>query len=116
MIRYVHFSEYLCHCVQEVDILQQVGSILNGNKADAIICVAGGWAGGNAAHKDFVKNSNLMWTQSVWSSVIAASIAAHHLKEGGFLSLTGAKAALGETPGDKSNSMLTNQRFNSFIQ
>lgn len=68
-------------------------------KVDGIICVAGGWAGGNAAHKDFVKNSDLMWKQSVWSSVIAASIAAEYLKEGGFLSLTGAKPALGETPG-----------------
>ncbi|CAL7938541.1 unnamed protein product [Xylocopa violacea] len=84
---------------QEIDILQQVTNILKGDKLDGIICVAGGWSGGNAAHKDFVKNSELMWKQSVWSSVIAASIAAHHLKEGGFLSLTGAKAALGETPG-----------------
>ena len=40
-----------------------------------------------------------MWKQSVWSSVIAAKIASHHLREGGFLSLTGAKAALEETPG-----------------
>ncbi|XP_076678079.1 dihydropteridine reductase isoform X2 [Andrena cerasifolii] len=84
---------------QEVDILKQVTSILNGDKLDGVICVAGGWAGGNAAHKDFVKNSELMWKQSVWSSVIAGSIAAHHLKEGGFLSLTGAKPALTETPG-----------------
>lgn len=87
------------HVTQEVDILKQVTSILNGDKVDGVICVAGGWAGGNAAHKDFVKNSELMWKQSVWSSVIAGSIAAHHLKEGGFLSLTGAKPALAETPG-----------------
>ena len=79
--------------------MSQVSKILNGKKVDGIICVAGGWAGGNAAHKDFVKNSDLMWKQSVWSSVIAASIASQHLKEGGFLSLTGAKAALEGTPG-----------------
>lgn len=84
---------------QEVDILQQVKDTLNGEKVDGVICVAGGWAGGNALSKDFVKNSDLMWTQSVWSSVIASSIAAHHLKEGGFLSLTGASAALAGTPG-----------------
>ncbi|XP_003708627.3 dihydropteridine reductase isoform X1 [Megachile rotundata] len=84
---------------QGVDILQEVTNILKGNKVDAIICVAGGWAGGNASHKDFIKNSDLMWKQSVWSSIIASNIAAHHLKEGGFLSLTGAKAALAETPG-----------------
>lgn len=35
-----------------------------------------------------------MWKQSVWSSIIASSIAAKHLKEGGLLSLTGAKPAL----------------------
>ncbi|XP_076242310.1 dihydropteridine reductase isoform X2 [Calliopsis andreniformis] len=84
---------------QEVDILKQISNILNEDKLDGVICVAGGWAGGNAAHKDFIKNSDLMWKQSVWSSAIAATIAAHHLKEGGFLSLTGAKAALAETPG-----------------
>lgn len=40
-----------------------------------------------------------MWRQSVWSSLISASIAAQHLKEGGVLTLTGAKAALEGTPG-----------------
>lgn len=85
---------------QQEDILAQVTKILNGNKVDGIICVAGGWAGGNAASKDFTKNSDLMWKQSVWSSVIAASIASQHLKEGGFLTLTGAKAALEGTPGN----------------
>lgn len=48
---------------------------------------------------EFVKNSDLMWRQSVWSSVIAASVAAQHLKEGGLVSLPGAKPALGPTPG-----------------
>ncbi|KRT79821.1 dehydrogenase [Oryctes borbonicus] len=48
---------------------------------------------------DLAKNSDLMWKQSVWSSLIAAAIAAHHLKEGGLISLTGAKAALEATPG-----------------
>ncbi|EGI59995.1 PREDICTED: dihydropteridine reductase [Acromyrmex echinatior] len=83
---------------QQTEILTQVKDILKNEKVDGIICVAGGWAGGNAAHKDFVKNSDLMWKQSVWSSIIAASIAAEYLKEGGFLSLTGAKPALEGTP------------------
>lgn len=69
---------------QETSVLSDVGKILDGNRLDAVICVAGGWAGGNAAAKDFVKNSDLMWRQSVWSSTIAASIAAKHLKEGLF--------------------------------
>jgi hypothetical protein len=29
----------------------QAGSLLNGEKVDAVICVAGGWAGGNATSK-----------------------------------------------------------------
>jgi len=48
---------------------------------------------------DLVKNADLMWKQSVWTSVIASNIGAHHLKEGGVLVLTGAQAALKATPG-----------------
>ena len=40
-----------------------------------------------------------MWRQSIWSSLISASIAAQHLKTGGVVTLTGAKAALEGTPG-----------------
>lgn len=40
-----------------------------------------------------------MWRQSVWSSLISTSVAAKHLKPGGVLTLTGAKAALEGTPG-----------------
>ncbi|XP_066595765.1 dihydropteridine reductase isoform X2 [Prorops nasuta] len=84
---------------QESTILNQVKDILKEEKLDGIICVAGGWAGGNAQNKDFIKNSELMWKQSVWSSTIAASIASQYLKNDGFLTLTGAKAALEGTPG-----------------
>jgi len=84
---------------QEKSVLEGVAKVLDGQTLDAIVCVAGGWAGGNAAHADFVTNSDMMWKQSVWSSIIASSIAAKHLKEGGLLSLTGAKPALEGTPG-----------------
>lgn len=40
-----------------------------------------------------------MWRQSVWTSAISAAVAAHHLKDGGLLALTGAKPALEGTPG-----------------
>lgn len=83
---------------QETTIIDAVSAALSGQKLDAVICVAGGWAGGNAV-KDLVKNSDLMWRQSVWSSVISSSLASQHLKEGGLLTLTGAKAALEPTPG-----------------
>jgi len=85
--------------VQDKEVQERLTEVLNGQKLDGIFCVAGGWAGGNAASKAFIKNSNLMWKQSVWSSCISASIAASHLKDNGILQLTGAVPALGGTGG-----------------
>ena len=59
----------------------------------------GGWAGGSTASKDFIKNSDLMWKQSVWSSTISAKVANKHLKSGGILVLPGAAPASAGTPG-----------------
>ena len=56
--------------------------------------MAGGWAGGSANSKDFIKNADLMWKQSVWSSSISAALAAKHLKVAGCLVLPGAQPAL----------------------
>lgn len=83
---------------QETAILSDLSTVLKGDQLDAVICVAGGWAGGNSK-KDLAQNSNLMWQQSVWSSSISATICANHLKEGGVLTLTGADPALKGTPG-----------------
>lgn len=83
---------------QEAAVLAQVGDILQGERLDAIICVAGGWAGGNAA-KDLAKNADLMWKQSVWTSAISAALAAQYLREGGVLTLTGAHPAQKGTGG-----------------
>ncbi|XP_058450054.1 dihydropteridine reductase [Malaya genurostris] len=83
---------------QEQSVLSKVESSLNGEKLDAVICVAGGWAGGNAKN-NLAKNSDLMWKQSVWSSAISATVGANHLKAGGLLALTGANPALSATPG-----------------
>lgn len=33
---------------QETEVLSKVGEVLKDQKVDAVICVAGGWAGGNA--------------------------------------------------------------------
>jgi len=78
---------------QESEVVNEVDKVLGGGKLDAVVCVAGGWAGGNAASDDLVKNADLMVKQSLWSSVIAAKLAAKFLNEGGVLTLTGAKAA-----------------------
>uniref|UniRef100_A0A1A9WV23 Dihydropteridine reductase n=1 Tax=Glossina brevipalpis TaxID=37001 RepID=A0A1A9WV23_9MUSC len=82
---------------QEADVLGKVDAALGGNKLDAVICVAGGWAGGNAKNS-LAKNAEAMWRQSVWTSTISAAVAANHLKPEGLLALTGAKLALEGTP------------------
>ncbi|GAB5592888.1 hypothetical protein Unana1_07788 [Umbelopsis nana] len=79
--------------------LEGVSKALGTEKATAVLCVAGGWAGGNAKSADFIKNSDLMVKQSVNSSLIAANVAAHHLADNGLLTLTGALAAQEGTPG-----------------
>lgn len=85
--------------LQEEHVLKSVGSVLAGEKLDAVVCMAGGWAGGSPASKDFVKNSDLMWRASVWPASISASLAARHLKDGGMVILPGAAPAVGGTPG-----------------
>ena len=87
---------------QEKAVLGEVASLLGDSRVQAIINVAGGWvrtyhlwhslnyflffqAGGNASSADWVKNADLMWKQSVWSSSIAASLAARFLTDGGLL-------------------------------
>ncbi|CAB4054998.1 QDPR [Lepeophtheirus salmonis] len=84
---------------QEKFVTQSVSGALSDSKVDAIINVAGGWAGGSANSKDFIKNADLMWKQSVWSSSIASALATQHLKPGGLLVLPGAQAALKGTAG-----------------
>ncbi|XP_013914735.1 PREDICTED: dihydropteridine reductase [Thamnophis sirtalis] len=84
---------------QAEQVTEDVGKVLGEKKVDAILCVAGGWAGGSAKAKSLYKNSDLMWKQSVWTSTISSHLATKYLKEGGLLTLTGAKAALAGTPG-----------------
>eukprot|EP00126_Sphaerothecum_destruens_P006003 Sdes_comp19166_c0_seq2m9940 len=84
---------------QSSHIEAELKAHLGSQKLDAIFCVAGGWAGGNASADDCVKNTELMLKQSVWTSIISARLAALFLKEGGLLQLTGAEPALSSTPG-----------------
>ena len=63
-------------------------------KVEALISAAGGWAGGNVADENFLKNVDLTVKQSVWSSAIAAKLAFLYVKENGLLILPGAAAAL----------------------
>ncbi|XP_064813790.1 dihydropteridine reductase-like [Oncorhynchus masou masou] len=84
---------------QAEQVTADVLSLLGDQKVDAILCVAGGWAGGSAKAKALYKNSDLMWKQSVWTSTISSHLATRHLIEGGLLTLSGAQAALTGTPG-----------------
>lgn len=84
---------------QAGQVTTDVSQLLGEHKVDAILCVAGGWAGGNCSSKDLYKNSDLMWKQSVWTSTISSHLASLHLKPGGLLTLAGAKAALSGTGG-----------------
>jgi len=85
---------------QEKEITEKVGEVLSERKLDSVINVAGGWAGGSANKADFIKNCDLTWRQSVWTSTIAARLASLHLKpSGGLLVLPGADPARGATPG-----------------
>jgi len=84
---------------QSVQVNTRVAEVLGGEKVDGIFNVAGGWAGGNASSSDLVKNANLMWKQSVWSSTVSASLAATHLSVGGVVTLPGAMPALKGTSG-----------------
>uniref|UniRef100_UPI0037E7E869 quinoid dihydropteridine reductase a n=1 Tax=Semicossyphus pulcher TaxID=241346 RepID=UPI0037E7E869 len=84
---------------QAGQVTADVAQLLGEQKVDAILCVAGGWAGGSCSSKDLFKNTDLMWKQSVWTSTISSRLAALHLKPDGLLTLAGAKASLSGTGG-----------------
>ncbi|KAL6043061.1 Dihydropteridine reductase [Balamuthia mandrillaris] len=67
----------------------------------AVICVAGGWVGGNVKSPSIFDEVDKMWSFNLQSSVAAAHLAANFLKEGeeSMLVLAGAEAALSPTPG-----------------
>jgi len=79
--------------------VQTIKTVLDDTKLDALICVAGGWAGGNIATESSLSAVDKMWKFNVQSAICASHVAALHLKEGGLLVLTGASAGLGGTPG-----------------
>lgn len=56
---------------------------------------------------DLYKNTDMMCKQSVWTSTISSHLASLHLKPGGLLTLSGAKASLDGTPGTVVTSILT---------
>jgi len=83
---------------QEENVCSEVSIAMKEDKLDAVLCFAGGWAGGSPGSKDFIKNAETMWRSSVWPSSISARLACIHLKEGGLVVLPGAQPAVKGTP------------------
>uniref|UniRef100_A0A0X3PHY4 Dihydropteridine reductase n=1 Tax=Schistocephalus solidus TaxID=70667 RepID=A0A0X3PHY4_SCHSO len=84
---------------QDAEVKKGVKEVLGDKSVDAILCVAGGWAGGNCSGKGFIKNVDCVVKQSIWSSSIAASLSSSYLRPGGTLVLSGASSAMSPTPG-----------------
>lgn len=83
---------------QEENVCAEVSCVMKEDKLDALLCFAGGWAGGAPASKDFIKNAETMWRSSVWPSSISARLACLYLKDGGLVVLPGAQPAVKGTP------------------
>nr|VZH96366.1 unnamed protein product [Spirometra erinaceieuropaei] len=84
---------------QDAEVKKGVKEVLGDESVDAILCVAGGWAGGSCSTKSFIKNVDCVVRQSIWSSSIAASLSCSYLRPGGTLVLSGALSAIHPTPG-----------------
>lgn len=82
---------------QVIDISKRMDS--DKLKFDVVICAAGGWAGGSIKSAEVFKSVEQMWNMCVQSALSCSHLASQLLVESGFLVLTGAKAALGPTPG-----------------
>ncbi|OQS06945.1 dihydropteridine reductase [Thraustotheca clavata] len=81
--------------------LAQLPAILDAikdNKVDAVVCAAGGWAGGSIADAETLENLATMYSMNMESALLAAHLAATKLNNGGLLVLTGSVAALNGTP------------------
>jgi len=84
------------------DLDQQLKSVLEATTAqsfDAVINVAGGWAGGHISDDSIAKATDLMIRQSLHSSIISGHVASKRAKEGSLIVFTGAAAAVQPTPG-----------------
>jgi dihydropteridine reductase len=76
-------------------IMNEIGD----HKFDAVINVAGGWAGGKISDREVAANTELMIRQSIFSSVVAGHVAATAATPDVLLVLTGSFAAQFPTPG-----------------
>ncbi|VDK48869.1 unnamed protein product [Anisakis simplex] len=83
---------------QEDHIIGSLKPVLSNQSIDALLCVAGGWAGGDVSNEALINSCDAMLQQSLYPSVISARLAHLFLKNNALLQFTGAKAALNGTP------------------
>lgn len=67
-------------------------------KYDAVVCAAGGWAGGYPGDDEFMESLHLLFRLNIATAASAARIAQLHLADSGLVVLTGAAAAMSGTP------------------
>jgi dihydropteridine reductase len=82
----------------ELDKLSQRLRASGDTQLDAIVNVAGGWAGGNLESQTLIKDFDNMVHVNLRSAFAAAYLASRHLSQRGLLVLTGAAAALNASP------------------
>ena len=79
---------------------QAIKASLGATQVQAVVAVAGGWAGGSIDDEESFASIERMIAFNLYSSAVACHVACHHLVQpSGLLVLTGADAALGATPG-----------------
>mgnify|MGYP001146652883 CR=1 FL=1 len=64
---------------QAVAAHRQLDEVLGVDKLDAVLCVAGGWAGGNAASDGFLSGVSRMFKVSTYSAFLATHLASKYL-------------------------------------
>nr|AGU68153.1 6,7-dihydropteridine reductase [Crithidia acanthocephali] len=92
-----------CHLVNAAGTIEELQkaylAAVADAKVNAVINVAGGWAGGSIADASTAGAAELMLRQSLFSSFAAAHVFSTRGQAGGLLLLTGAAAAVAPTPG-----------------
>lgn len=78
--------------VEDDNSLLKIYEEIGGIKFNSVICVAGGWEGGNLNDQKILCSINKMYLMNLYSSVIAVNIAQKYLLSNSLLVLTSAAA------------------------
>eukprot|EP00735_Rhodelphis_limneticus_P005358 TRINITY_DN1716_c0_g1::TRINITY_DN1716_c0_g1_i1::g.25225::m.25225 TRINITY_DN1716_c0_g1::TRINITY_DN1716_c0_g1_i1::g.25225 ORF type:complete len:230 (+),score=77.09,sp/Q3T0Z7/DHPR_BOVIN/46.32/9e-60,adh_short/PF00106.20/0.32,adh_short/PF00106.20/1.1e-11,Epimerase/PF01370.16/1.7e-05,KR/PF08659.5/28,KR/PF08659.5/3.4e-05,adh_short_C2/PF13561.1/24,adh_short_C2/PF13561.1/0.024,Eno-Rase_NADH_b/PF12242.3/0.012,Eno-Rase_NADH_b/PF12242.3/1.7e+03,2-Hacid_dh_C/PF02826.14/0.0093,RmlD_sub_bind/PF04321.12/0.013,S len=78
---------------------KETAAAYSAGKVDAVLNLAGGWAGGDVKSADIFDSTSSMIKMSVDSTILAAHLAANHMNNKGLFVTCGSAAALSGTPG-----------------